>query len=150
MDGGEQQDLEKFIHERLNQLPEKTAPESLVVDVLARIAAQKELPWWKQSFMAWPRGIQTALIVALSCLTGAVVCWASEPANQISSSIPSAQSFGWMAQMVDALVAAMRLTLKNLTWQWFAGVAALFVVMYGACLAGGMALYRVTTHGRRG
>ena len=150
MDGGEQQDLEKFIHEKLSKLPEKTAPEKLVIEVLARIAAQKELPWWKQSFMAWPRGIQTTLIVALSCLTGALVYWASGPANQISSSMPNPQSFGWMAQMLDALVAAMRLTLKNLTWQWFAGVAALFVVMYGACLAGGMALYHVATHGRRG
>jgi hypothetical protein len=150
MDGREQQDLEKFIHDQLRKLPDNPAPETLLGNVMARIEARKNLPWWKRSFMCWPRGVQTVFIIALSCLLGALVYAAAIPAEQFSLSalVTRAQSLRWIGELFDALAGSAVLIVRSLSWQWFAGIALFFVVMYSVCVAGGMALYRVATHGR--
>jgi hypothetical protein len=150
MDSREQHDLEKFIHEQLRKLPDRPAPENLAGKVLARIEASRNLPWWKRSFISWPRGAQTVFIITLSSLLGALVYVASIPAEQFSLSalVTHAQSLSWIGELFDALLGSVLLIVKSLTWQWFAGIAGVFAIMYSVCVAGGMALYRVATLGR--
>ena len=62
--------------------------------------------------------------------------------------VTHAQSLSWIGELFDALLGSVLLIVKSLTWQWFAGIASVFAIMYSVCVAGGMALYRVATLGR--
>jgi len=150
MDSREQQDLEKFIHEQLRKLPDNPAPADIVGNVLARIEARKNLPWWKRSFVDWPRTIQSVFIVTLSVLLGLLVYIAAIPAEQFSLSalVTRIQSLSWVGELFNALAGSLLLIVKNMSWQWALAVGGVFIVMYSTCVAGGMVLYRVTTQSK--
>jgi hypothetical protein len=46
--------LERRIDALLRELPDVAAPASLEARVLARLAAQHALPWYRQGFASWP------------------------------------------------------------------------------------------------
>jgi len=60
--------LEAFIHERLRQLPPRSAPPTLASRVRAAIQARQARPWWTQAWWQWPLAAKTALV--LLALTG--------------------------------------------------------------------------------
>jgi hypothetical protein len=147
MEPREQNDLEKFIHSQLQRLPEREAPETLVANVLAAIAARKKLPWWKQSFSHWPWPSQCVLFTALvSVLAGVLyaVGRAAEivPVPQISQHLSAYASIG---RMLFALGEALVLAVSSLSAHWWLAIAFVFALLYGACLAAGFALFRVTS-----
>jgi hypothetical protein len=147
-----QNDLETFIHKRLSHLPESAAPESLGRNVLAKIAAREKLPWWKQPFTRWPRGAQFLFSAGLAILCAGGFWLLSGPIEHLAESEFWIRSRSillvreWAGAMEDSLL----LLLRNMTWQWFAALGALFAVMYSACLAGGFALYKVASRGSQG
>lgn len=64
--------LEAFIHERLRQLPPRSAPASLVPRVMAVVQARHALPWWRQAWWHWPLAAQVALVTIALAALGAV------------------------------------------------------------------------------
>jgi hypothetical protein len=142
----ETNELEKFIHAQLQKLPERDAPESLVTNVLAAIAAREKLPWWKQPFMHWPRGVQSTFFVALGAVFGGVLYGAGRAADTVSQVAVSEKvpSFGWIGTTVRSVGEALFLALGSLRMEWFLAIAIVFVLLYGACLAAGFALFKVT------
>jgi len=54
--------LETFIHERLRQLPPRSAPSTLVPRVRAAIEARQARPWWAQAWWQWPLAAKAALV----------------------------------------------------------------------------------------
>ena len=77
--------LEKFIDQQLKKLPEREAPDNLVANVLAALAARENRPWWKQPFTSWPRNSQAFLFAALSMVFAGVVYLAWRPAEANST-----------------------------------------------------------------
>ena len=65
METPEQTELEKFIDQQLKKLPEREAPDALIANVFATIAARENSPWYKQPFTSWPRNTQALLFVSL-------------------------------------------------------------------------------------
>ncbi len=55
--------LEAFIHERLRQLPPRSAPSTLVPRVWAAIEARQARPWWTQAWWQWPLAAKAALVL---------------------------------------------------------------------------------------
>jgi hypothetical protein len=147
MDTREQQELEKFIHEQLQKLPERAAPDALVSNVLTAIVAKQERPWWKQPFTSWPKGSQIVLFVFLSGLLGSLAYAFSGPVEHLSLSAlyERALSLAWVADLVRTLANAFVVMLKGATLYWLLAAAAVIVMMYAACIAGGVALYRITS-----
>lgn len=146
MDSPEQQELEKYIHQQLKKLPEREAPENLVANVFAAIAARKKLPWWKQPFTSWPKNRQAVLFAGLTMAFVALVYLAWRPAESLSADalVERASSFVWIRTFLQAIGAAALSVLRSLSWHWFAAFGVVFVAMYAACLATGFALYRIT------
>lgn len=148
----EDKDLERFIHERLQKLPEQQAPEDLVGNVLTAIARRENRPWWRQPFTYWPKGPQFALFAGLLGLLAFVAHVVSGPAEQVSFSALQQKvlSLAWAGEALKALGNALVMTVQGITFYWLLGAAAVLFTMYLACVAGGVALWRITsTHSLR-
>jgi hypothetical protein len=146
METPEQKDLEMFIDHQLKKLPEHEAPEDLVTNVFAAIAARKSAPWWKQPFTSWPRNSQAFLYAVLAMLFSGVVyfAWRSPAVLNTDSVVERASSFGWIIRLAETLGSTAVSLLRNLPWQWFVAIAVVICAMYAACVATGFALYRIT------
>lgn len=146
METPDQHDLEQFIHQQLRKLPEREAPEDLVANVVAALAARHNAPWWKQPFTTWPRNSQSILFGALSLAFAAIVYFAWRPAEALggNSIVERATSFAWIGRVLDTLASSAVALVRTLPWQWFVAVAVVLIAMYATCVATGLALYRIT------
>jgi hypothetical protein len=146
----EHNELEKFIHAQLQMLPEREAPEALVSNVLAAIAKHKKLPWWKQSFTFWPRHIQNMFFVALASVFLLAIYLSGRAADNVTVPDVSAQlsSYAWVGRTLRTIGETVFVTVSNLPLQYFVGFAMVFMLLYGACLAAGFALFKVTSSAR--
>lgn len=57
------EELEQRLHRTLKASPNRRAPAALTERVLAAVAAQQALPWWKKSYAYWPASVQTGFVV---------------------------------------------------------------------------------------
>ena len=65
--------LEAFIHERLRQLPPRSAPPTLAPRVTSAIVARAGQPWWLRSWWDWPLAARAALVVAALLVLGVLM-----------------------------------------------------------------------------
>lgn len=146
METPEQTELEKFIDQQLKKLPEREAPDALIANVFASIAARQNAPWYKQPFTSWPRNTQALLFAALSIIFAGAVYLAWRPAEALSSSALTerASSFAWLGRMFETLASTGVDIIRGLPWQWLVALAVVLFAMYAACVATGFALYRIT------
>ena len=150
MESPENNELEKFIHAQLQKLPEREAPETVVSNVLAAIARRKKMPWWKQSFTFWPRHIQNMFFVALASVFVAAIYLTGRAADNVPVPDVSAQlsSFAWVGRTLRSISETLFVTVSNLPLQYFIALALVFMLLYGACIAAGFALFKVTSSAR--
>jgi hypothetical protein len=150
METPDNKELEDFIHAQLQKLPEREAPADLLANVMAAVKVRQNLPWWKQPFTSWPRGIQSILFVLLGAVFSTVAYLAAKPAEALSVNALSerASSIYWMPRLVISWVDAAVTVVTNLPWPWLAALAAVLCAMYLGCVAAGVALYRITTSSR--
>ena len=146
METPEQTELEKFIDQQLKKLPEREAPDALITNVFATIAARQNAPWYKQPFTSWPRNTQALLFAALSIMFAGAVYLASRPAEALSSGALTerASSFAWLGRMFETLASTGVGIIRGLPWQWLLALAVVLFAMYAACVATGFVLYRIT------
>jgi hypothetical protein len=146
MEMPEHQDLEKFIHARLQKLPEREAPEDLLANVMARVRARQNLPWWKQPFTSWPRGVQSMLFLLLGSVFSVAAYLAAKPAQAVSvdALAQHASSVSWVPELAFSWLNSAFLAVAGLPWPWLAGIGAALCAMYLACVAAGLALFRIT------
>jgi hypothetical protein len=147
MEMPEHKDLERFIHEQLQKLPQREAPEDLVQNVLASIRARQNLPWWKQPFTEWPRGIQNIFFALLAAAFSAAAYFAAKPAEVVTENMLTEKAglLSWAGRTLGTIVDAAVLALQSIPLQWMAVIAAVFFLMYAACVCAGLALYRITS-----
>ena len=140
-------DLEKFIHAQLQKLPDREAPESLLSNVLDAIAAREKVPWWRQSFTHWPKHVQSVLFVVLATVFLGFIYGAGRAADNVS--VPDfsehLSSYAWIGRTLRSIGEALFLAVSNLTMEWFVAIGLVFLLLYGACIAAGFALFKVTS-----
>ncbi len=144
-----EQDWEAWLDRRLRALPDRPAPASLAPRVLAAVAVRAQRPWYRRSWLEWPRPVQAGSLLAVSFALGALTfAWLHLGELAVTESL-QAQLRVWWAP-VEALAAALGSVfeavgvlarqLPPLVWWGLGGLAAL---MYGTCLGVGTVLYRL-------
>lgn len=143
------EDLERFVHRTLRELPPRRAPRSLEQRVLAELERRAALPWWRKSFVHWPLAARAAFLVlcigiAKLVLLGGVWVMAGFDAAQFREAF--ATPLTWMdtgLTVVHAISGFFDILLRNIpTWWMYAALAfvgSLYVVLFGL----GAAAYRV-------
>jgi hypothetical protein len=145
------EEFEKLIHRTLRSLPERRAPRSLELRVLAAIEARQSLPWWRQSFAHWPHaaqavflllsGVIAAILVTLVFRTGAEV-EAASPWTSAMSNLRHARLV--LASLGEACAAVFR----GIPPLWLYGGLAFLAAMYATLVGLGAAAYRTFFHHR--
>lgn len=149
METPENIDLETFIDQQLKRLPQREAPDNLILNVMAQIAARENRPWWKQPFTSWPRGFQVVLYTFLASGLAGSVYAVSGPAEQVSLSAlyERMASVSWIFGRVLEWANQALVMLQGISIHWIALGVSMVLLMYGVCIAGGVALYRIaSTH----
>jgi len=140
------QDLERYIDSQLKRLPERPAPANLVGDVLARIELLQQRPWWQQPFTEWPRFFQSILILSLTALCWGLVTALATPLQHLSwgALYERALEYSWLADWLQGHAHSALGALRSVPMTWMLMAGAIVAGMYFACIAGGLALYRLT------
>jgi hypothetical protein len=149
MEYPEDKQLEEFIHRQLKKLPERQAPEALIGNVIASLAARRELPWYKKPWSEWPRLNQNMFLVLLVAALSGVAWTAAAYTPEISTSaIAQKAQVSWIPEIVRRLFDSTVLVARSLKYEWIIGAVAALALCYLWCVAAGVALFRVLTQRR--
>ena len=143
------EELEKFVHRALRELPPRRAPRSLEQRVLAELSRRAALPWWRQNFSHWPVPALVAFVagsVAIVWLVLAGLGW-------VSAGVDATLWRGVLAQplalwesaraVFGACTNFVEIVLRNIPPLLIYGLVAFFAATYAALFGLGAAAYRM-------
>ena len=137
--------LEACVRRELDALGELPAPPALANRILRALAQRATAPWYRQSWSAWPLGLQAASMAALLLLF-AGICFGFSTAE-----VPAAASeaTGWLAKLgviwttLNVLAGAVSATIQHLGTGYMIGGAVLLAATYFACVGLGTVYVRL-------
>ena len=140
--------LAQLLSRELGALPLRRAPASLEARVFAELARRQALPWWRQSFRAWPMAAQVAFAVVALAVTHALF-WVLA-GSAVGSIVQDVQSTGHQAWLVVQAAGAWLGTLNGVARDVFSAVPSRWwlVLMLatassiGLLVGGGTFVYR--------
>lgn len=148
MNQPESHDPADLLHRALRDLPDIAAPRTLEERVLAGIAAQAALPWWRQPVAAWPQPARIALVT--TCLAVAAGLTQLMTAGLRDGVEVARGAEAWLAPVSNSWSAlhtaasALSGTAALLPTVWLFGLVAAGALgaLGAALLGGGIAAYR--------
>ncbi len=139
------EELEQHIHRTLRALPDRRAPRSLEARVLAAIAAQQALPWWRQSFAHWPLPVRVTFLVVTATLAAVLAAMGLRLADGVETTSLLSGPLTFLAQ-VQAVVGGIgdfcAAVLRSIPKIWLYGAVAFVGALYAMLLGLGAAAYR--------
>ncbi len=140
--------LERAVHRTLRQLPDRVAPATLELRVMAEIERRAALRWWRKSFAHWPSAAKFFFVVV--CVGSVPLAWAAT--SWIGSGLDSTalrtylvQPIAWLHAMnavMHALANAFEVVGRNIPPLWLYGGLAFFAALYAALFGLGAAAYK--------
>jgi hypothetical protein len=139
--------LEREIDRELKALPELPVPAGFSDRVMMAVRARQRVPWYRQSWPAWPLPLRAATLVALLCGFGAL-CLAP-------GQLPAASTAPWsnvtglfagayaLLNSVTVVLDSLLLALKQLGAVWIVSCLVALAFGYAACVGLGTAFVRL-------
>jgi hypothetical protein len=143
------EELEKFIHRQLRDLPSHRAPDFLESRVLAAIERQAGVPWYHKSWSYWPAFIRLAFLVLATGAAAGFLAFFYSGFSNVNTSVVVAQAgeklsfFTQIYQIATWIVDLGAQVVARVPSIWLYGAAALVAALYGTFLGIGAAAYRV-------
>lgn len=147
-------ELEKFIHQTLRSLPERSAPRTLEARVLAAIDARAALPWWKHAYADWPLAARIVFLVvsgALAKLALMAAVWVMGDVRSMELAHIVTAPMEWFAlarRMVEGTHDFALVVLRNIPAVWLYGTLASIAAIYATLFGLGATAYRTLYHQR--
>ena len=143
----EPEELDDLLDRELPRLPMLSAPQTLAPRVIAAIrakAAGVTVPWWLQSWLAWPLYARAALfaaalLIASIFFSGSVVL--DDQMRSYASQNPLANLLGDFAAIGNAIA----LLWQKIGQPLFLTRIVVCVALYVVCVGLGTAMFRVVT-----
>lgn len=140
--------LAQLVAGELRALPLRRAPESLQSRVFAELARREALPWWRQSFRAWPVAAQAAFAVLALAVTQALFWVLAGPG--VSGAVHAVQAAGQetlqavqaVAGWFGALHWLTRDVLGAVPSRWLTTLVLAMLGSFGILLGSGTFVYR--------
>lgn len=144
------QNLERFIHRTLRELPARRAPHTLSARVLDAIQQRAARPWWRKSFAHWPRAARGGFVTAsLALMLGFLWLLSGVDAVQLAGeALPHSEWFGTVAAVVSAFADFFAIVVHAIQPLWLYGGLAFLATVYAAVFALGATVYRVLQNRR--
>ena len=141
-------ELDRFVGAQLRALPQPGAPETLLPRVLAAARAWTERPWYAREWFAWPFLWQAASAAMLALIIGSGVVLT--PALHlflvrtiVSPAAAVTASAAPIAGTLEVFLNVARVIWRGLVGPLLPYAFAIVLLMFGACLAFGLALNRL-------
>jgi len=141
--------LEARIDRVLKELPELTAPGTLMPRVLAAIAARQALPWYRQPWIVWPVSLRFATMLFLLASFGSL-CIASfeltRAAGLATAMQEVSQTFSGLSSIwnvINVLLSAVVLVIKHLGTGFIIACCFAAALAYAICVGLGTACVRL-------
>ena len=145
---GEARRLELWTRAVLEQLPLRKVPSGIASEILLSVQAYANRPWYRRTWLEWPRGWQCLSFVGL---IGLVALWGWV----LDQGISSALSSPWVEQTCDdgslalnfgeTLGYAMLNALNQIPNKFWLMSAGVFAMAWSALFALGTACWRLAT-----
>jgi hypothetical protein len=142
--------LEAQTDRALKQLPDLQAPRTLGPRVMAAIARQAELPWYRRAWQTWPAGLRTASLAVLVAFFGGL-CLLAYDATHSAVFVQLTQnlgrwfsSFSFVGNTLSALAQSVALTVQHLGPMFIAACIGIMAAACLSCLGLGAAFMRLT------
>lgn len=148
MDDRDEKQLEELIHRALKQLPDLSAPETLLHRVMLEVHARARQPWWKRSWLGWPLGIQLLSLAMLLPSAGLVSYLIGAAWDGVNGTSISARISEWLANYAPILETVKTLSNALLVLARQVGQPLLFfalgssLLIYFACVGLGTVCLR--------
>ncbi|MBP9914109.1 MAG: hypothetical protein KBF26_11955 [Opitutaceae bacterium] len=139
------ENLEKLLHQTLRSLPDRRAPRSLETRVLAAIAAQQALPWWRQSFTHWPLAARGAFLVVTALLAAAIIALCFRTTGELPAAswlAGPAALWARVSAVCGGVSSFFAVVVRSIPALWLYGGLAFIATMYAALFGLGAAAYR--------
>jgi len=138
--------LARVLHEALQGVAARRAPETLEARVFGELRRRAALPWWRSSFVHWPAAARAAFILVCVSLVGALLLGGV-------SAFVEVRSFGevealltsWTQPVLAIMSSAGGLTallVRVIPPLWLYGGLAFGAMMYVVLFGLGAAAYR--------
>lgn len=137
------------IDRELKGLPELRAPSTLMRRVSAAIEQRCQVPWYRQSWQAWPAPVRTTALVALALFFASLCLGVWKLPDTESYSVASRQAAGWLTGVTtiwnafNALVATLAQAIQQLGRGFLIGGLAAVALAWAMCLGLGTACVRL-------
>ena len=142
------EDLENIIDRAFRDFPERPAPRTLEMRVLAEIERRAALPWWRQSYAHWPvaaRGAFLALcaLAAAALIAGLLFLVRQPEATLITGAITRRVSgLLVLRSLAEAASQTINGVIRAIPSWWLFGGLALIGACYATVIGVGAAAYR--------
>jgi len=143
MNSNQENELAARIDRELKSLPPLTASPSLAPRIMARLAAQAEVAWYRRAWPTWPMALRaTSLIVLLAFFGG--LCFAGWQASHAPSVTAASEKVSGalalvtlVANTLSALGNAAAQVMRYLGTGAIVAAVAIMGLAYAACVAFG-------------
>jgi hypothetical protein len=148
MNPNDSKNLEEFVRKALAAVPERRAPRSLEVRVLAEIDRRAALPWWRRSYAHWPlpaRGVFFVAAAAAAVVLIAAGMTVFRDSDAVRSAGEVARHFAWLevaGSALETLLSATRNIVLSLPALWVYGALAMVGACYAMLIGVGAAAYQ--------
>jgi len=150
-----QHELECQVDRVLKRLPEVSAPRTLLPRVLALVRARAAMPWYRQSWQAWPMPLQVATIFVLVASFGGFF-FAAWELSRAAGYAAVRQEIGEMlsgvavvGNVLGVLINAIRLVIERLGTAFIIGCLAAAALAYSIFIGLGTVYVRLAFSQRR-
>ena len=150
-----QHELECQVDRVLKRLPEVSAPRTLLPRVLASVRARAAMPWYRQSWQAWPMPLQVATIFVLVASFGGFF-FAAWELSRAAGYAAVRQEIGEMlsgvavvGNVLGVLINAIRLVIERLGTAFIIGCLAAAALAYSIFIGLGTVYVRLAFSQRR-
>jgi len=141
------QDLERFVHRALRELPARRAPAALEDRVFAALAARQRAPWWQRGWQAWPL-VPRTLVLGAGTAAAVAVIWLAMAGTQAMGNVSLdalVQSHAPWLLSVRSVLGTLGDALRALFAHYqvyFVGALAVLAAAYFTTIGVGASLYR--------
>ncbi len=137
------------IDHELKALPELKAPSSLLRRVMSAVEARRRLPWYQQSWSAWPAPLRAAALIILVSFFASLCFGVWKLPDTEGYMTASRQAAGWFSGLtalwnaLNALVGTLAQAVQQLGRGFLIGALAAVAMAWAMFLGVGTACVRL-------
>lgn len=139
-----EEQLERLVHQALQEQPLQRAPATLESKVMAEISRRATAPWWQRSFSHWPVAARLAFLALSVGFIKLGLDAASQLVGPLNPSVRGAALFAELS-WIHALFTSLGAVFRSLPVLWVYGgiavLAGLYLMLFGVSAAAYRTLY---------